>query len=196
MTDRHALPAPPGAQSEAGCWTRSAALRKPGVDWIQLREKDLAGGLLFELAAAAARSAGTTTRILINDRLDVAWAAKASGVHLGEASLPAREVARAKNRAGHSEFMVGVSCHSMEAVLQAESDGADYVFFGPVFATPSKAAFGPAQGLTRLAEVCGAVRFPCWRLAGSLWKTDSANAWQRAPAASRQLRLFQDAVKI
>ncbi len=199
MTDRLALP----AQDERG---RSAALlervrhaAEAGVDWIQLREKDLPGARpLFDLAAgagAAARAAGHATRILINDRLDVAWAAEAGGVHLGESSLPAREVTREKRRRGQSEFLVGVSCHSLETARQAAGDGADYIFFGPVFATPSKAAFGPAQGVGRLGEVCSAVGIPVLAI-GGITADNAAASLDAGAAGLAGIRVFQEAARL
>jgi thiamine-phosphate pyrophosphorylase len=175
-----------------------------GVDWIQLREKDLEGRALLELAgkavaagdvAAASRAAGQPARILVNDRLDVAWAARAAGVHLGENSVPAGEVTRWRNRAGRPGFQVGASCHSLEAAEQAAADGADYLFFGPVFATPSKQAFGPPQGLLRLERVCRAVSLPVLAIGGIT--PQNAGACLHAGAAGvAAIRLFQQAPEL
>ena len=195
VTDRHALQAAAGGSRSAALVERIRRAAEAGVDWVQLREKDLDARPLFDLAVAAGaavRSSGSGTRILINDRLDVAWAAGAAGVHLGEASLPVREVAREKRRVGPSEFLVGVSRHSLEGALQAERDGADYIFFGPVFATPSKAAFGPAQGLERLAEVCSAVRIPVLAI-GGITAANAAASLNAGAAGLAGIRLFQEA---
>jgi thiamine-phosphate pyrophosphorylase len=165
-----------------------------GVDWIQLREKDLAGRALFDLSSAAiagVRLSGCDARILINDRLDVAWSSNADGVHLGESSLPAREAAREKRRRRQDRFLVGVSCHSVEGAVSAEQDGADYIFFGPVFATPSKAAFGPAQGLARLAEVCSAVRIPVLAI-GGITAGNAAASLDAGADGLAGIRLFQE----
>src|SRR5207249_303633 len=106
-------------------------------------------------------------RILVNDRLDVALSERADGVHLGESSLPLPEARRfVGNRNEPEGFLIGVSCHSLEAARSAASAGADYLFFGPVFDTPSKAAFGAPQGLERLAEVCRAVSIPVLAIGG------------------------------
>src|SRR6266567_1778973 len=130
-----------------------------GIDWIQIREKDLETPALIELVRfAVAATRESTTRILVNDRLDVALAAGAAGVHLGETSLPVETVAEWRRSTGHVKFQIGVSCHSLEAVRRAEHAGADYVFFGPIFATPSKAAFGSPQGVERLRDICGSAR--------------------------------------
>src|SRR6202790_3876189 len=143
VTDRRAVELDVTRGSDALLATiRSAAAS--GVDWIQIREKDLeacALAALVRLAMDAAR--GTGAKIFVNDRLDVAVAAGAAGVHLGEMSLPVETVTEWRRSAGLAEFQIGASCHSIEAAKAAERGGADYIFFGPVFSTPSKAAFGP-----------------------------------------------------
>jgi thiamine-phosphate pyrophosphorylase len=144
------------------------------VDWIQIREKDLAGkdcsSLTLEALQRTAKSAANKiapARVLVNDRLDVALSQKAGGVHLGENSLPLAEAKRLVDaHGGTPDFLVGVSCHSLEAARAAAASGADYLFFGPVFATPSKAAFGAPQGRTA-RQVCGAVPSQCTPLAES-----------------------------
>jgi thiamine-phosphate pyrophosphorylase len=130
---------------------------------IQIREKDLPTPALIELVRSSVETARETkTRILVNDRLDIAVALDAAGVHLGRQSLPARTV-RECVPAG---FLVGVSCHSTQEALQAEAAAADYVLLGPVFATPSKAAYGPPLGLAKLREVTTRVRIPVLALGG------------------------------
>jgi len=89
-------------------------------------------------------------------------------------------------------FLMGVSCHSGAAAVEAERDGADYLIFGPVFATPSKAAFGAPQGLDRLAEVCRSVRIPVLAIGGVA--LENASACLAAGAAGlAAIRLFQEA---
>jgi thiamine-phosphate pyrophosphorylase len=176
-----------------------AALRA-GLDWIQLREKHLQGRELVELTRAAvqeARAAGGQARIIVNDRLDVALAAAADGVHLGGSSLPMAEVrawlerARARPQVA-PEFLIGRSCHSLQEAQQAERDGASYIIFGPVYATPSKAQFGPPQGIQRLREVCGAVRIPVLAIGGIT--VENARACLQAGAAGiAAIRMFQEA---
>ncbi len=128
----------------------------------------------------------------MNDRLDVALAANAAGIHLGEKSLPLEAVAKWRRSSGRTDFQIGVSCHSLDAARAAERGGADYIFFGPVFATPSKAAFGPPQGLERLREVCAAVEIPVLAIGGVNF--ENARACLDAGAAGvAAIRLFQDA---
>ena len=163
-----------------------------GVDWIQIREKDLEVRTLAELvrlAVADARETGTS--ILVNDRFDVALAAGAAGVHLGETSLPMETVAEWRRSSGRVDFRIGGSCHSLEAASKAEIAGADYIFFGPVFATPSKAAFGAPQGIERLREVCLSVRIPVLAI-GGVTIENAALCVAAGAAGVAAIRLFQE----
>lgn len=186
----------PGVSAEAD---REAALvaafgraAQAGVDWIQIREKDLPAGRLAGLVRAALALAKPGQRVLVNDRLDVALATGAHGVHLGEASLPVEEVARWLRSAKSSpDFLIGVSCHSLEGARRAEQGGASYVFFGPVFATPSKAAFGPPQGLERLAEVCRRVKIPVLAI-GGITAENAAACLSAGASGIAAIRLFQN----
>jgi len=171
-----------------------------GVDWIQIREKDLSGrdsGLLtreaLQRAAKSLASNAAPTRILVNDRLDVALSEGAGGVHLSENSLPLPEAKRlVRAQALSQDFLIGVSCHSLEAARSAASGGADYLFFGPIFSTPSKAAFGAPQGLERFAEVCRAVSIPVLAIGGITLANASACLAAGASGIAA-IRLFQDA---
>jgi thiamine-phosphate pyrophosphorylase len=193
VTDRLSLAAPAGTACEAALIERIGKAAAAGVDWIQVREKDLDAKPLLDLVSAATAAVrGSAAKVLINDRLDVAWAAGAAGVHLGENSLPLGEVAGARRRSGKENFLVGASCHSADAAVRAAHDGADYVFFGPVFATPSKAAFGAPQGLARLAEVCWGVSIPVLAIGGIT--AENAEACVEAGASGiAAIRLFQEA---
>jgi thiamine-phosphate pyrophosphorylase len=163
-----------------------------GIDWIQIREKNLETRGLADLARlAVAASRGTRTRILVNDRLDVALASGAAGVHLGETSLPVETVAEWRRSSGRPEFLIGASCHSLEAAQKAESAGADYIFFGPIFATPSKAAFGAPQGIERLREVCRSVRIPVLAI-GGITVENAHSCFTVRAAGVAAIRLFQE----
>jgi len=195
VTDRESLGDDVAAAQTAGVLSKIRQAIAAGVDWVQIRERDLSGRDLLSLACQAVRTAAETrtadVRVVINDRADVAFAAGAAGVHLGEESLPVPEVVR-WCRAGQapSDWLVGVSCHSLEKVLEADSAGASYVFFGPVFDTPSKRSYGPPQGVRKLAEVCRAVEIPVLAIGG----VDGRNAVEclRAGAAGvAAIRLFQ-----
>ena len=134
-----------------------------GVDAVQLREKDLPAGALFELARELRRRCTRHgVRLLINDRIDVALAVGADGVHLPVDSFAAGD-ARALVGPGR---LIGVSTHSLEQAQRASAAGADFVVFGPVFATPSKRPFGPPLGLEALAQAAGAVSVPVFAIGG------------------------------
>ncbi len=132
-----------------------------GVDWIQIREKDLPARELFALvkqALALPNPAGS--KIIVNTRMDVALAAGAAGCHLPSDS-PAPSFW--KKPAG---FLLGVSCHQIDEVRAAEAEGADYVVFGPVFSPLSKSAPLPATGLAPLHAAASAIRIPVLALGG------------------------------
>jgi thiamine-phosphate pyrophosphorylase len=163
-----------------------------GINWVQIREKTIEARALAELLRlAVAASRGTRTSILVNERLDVALAAGASGVHLGETSLPVEAVAGWRRSAGRPEFLIGASCHSSETAQAAALAGADYIFFGPVFATPSKAAFGTPQGTERLREVCRAVRVPVLAI-GGITLENAHSCFAAGAAGIAAIRLFQE----
>lgn len=174
-----------------------------GVDWIQVREKDLPVKTLSSLIRGAIAETKhlsernrPVARILVNDRLDVAVSECAAGVHLGEHSMPVREVRKWLSAnpqiAADGNFLLGVSCHSVQAAINAERDGADYIFFGPVFATPSKAAFGPPQGLQRLTEVCSTAAIPVIAIGGIILE-NASDCFLAGAAGIAAIRLFQGA---
>ena len=163
-----------------------------GVALIQIRQKFMETRPLIDLAGPAIeRARGTPSRIVINDRLDVALALGAAGVHLGNHSLPAQAV-RPIVPPG---FLVGVSCHSLEDAQAAESAGADYLLLGPVFETPSKRAYGPPLGplgLDLFRQIAAQVKTPTLALGGIT--LDRVKPCLDAGAAGiAAIRLFEDA---
>lgn len=163
-----------------------------GVDWVQIREKDLPVRELLALTEAAVelarRPAGSGTRVIVNDRVDVALAARAHGVHLGRLSMPAAAV-RPETPPG---FLVGVSCHSLAEALAAQADGADYILFGPVFETPSKLQYGAPLGVAGLGEVAQQVSPPVFALGGITVERIGA-CIENGASGIAGIRIFQDA---
>jgi thiamine-phosphate pyrophosphorylase len=201
VTDRSSLNEAGERNCVAALLQKIESAAAAGVDWIQLREKDLSGKECAALTREALRrvtqaSSNTScaTRVLVNDRLDVALAEHAGGVHLGENSLSVEDARRviAAAQPPPQNFLVGVSCHSLEAVQSAARAGADYVFFGPVFATPSKAVYGQPQGLARLAQACHAVEIPVIAI-GGITLENAAQCRASGAAGIAAIRLFQDA---
>jgi thiamine-phosphate pyrophosphorylase len=121
----------------------------PGVAAIHLREKDLGGRDLLGLARALARVCRARGQaLLVNDRLDVALAAGADGVHLPAAGVPPGDARRLLGPAA----LVGVSCHSAAEVARARAGGASFATFSPIYDTPSKRAYGAPVGLSALRD--------------------------------------------
>ncbi len=139
-----------------------AALRA-GVRAVQLREKDLPIRSLLALARELTELAGTYgARILVNDRADACLAAGSGGVHLPAQGLP---VAAARRLVG-PDRLIGVSAHSADEAARADQEGADFVVLGPIFATPSKRAFGPPIGLRELERARERCRVPLFGIGG------------------------------
>ena len=159
------------------------------ISLLQLREKDLNARVLYELATRAAKiTRGTSTRLLINDRSDIALAAGADGVHLTSGSLTADIV---RDTYG-SEFIVGVSTHSLEQVLAARNAGGDFVVLGPVFETESKREFGEPLGLKKLSEAATALdEFPILAIGGVALKNVD-ECFRAGAAGVAAIRLFND----
>jgi thiamine-phosphate pyrophosphorylase len=139
---------------------------RAGVDIVQIREKDLTSRELLALVEEALRASRELgrggARLLLNDRVDVALAGGADGVHLAAHSMPVEVVRRFAPR----PFVIGVSCHSLGDAMAAESGGADYLVLGPVFETPSKLGYGPPLGLEKLRNVTSRIRIPVLALGG------------------------------
>lgn len=163
-----------------------------GADWIQIREKDLNGRELAELTRRAISVVQRRARILVNDRLDVALAADAAGVHLGSMSVPAAEAVRwVRGGNAPADFLVGVSCHSLDEAKEAEKAGANYIFLGPIYETPSKKNFGPPQGLNKLDKACSVVRIPVLAI-GGVNEENTRECLRAGAAGVAAIRMFQE----
>ena len=134
------------------------------IDLVQIREKNLSASVLYELASRAAEiTSSTPTKLLINDRSDIASASGADGVHLTTSSLPAEVVRQTFG----DQFLIGVSAHSFQEANIARNSGADFAVFGPVFATASKRNYGDPLGLGALASVSAKLApFPILAIGG------------------------------
>ncbi|HEV2765178.1 MAG TPA: thiamine phosphate synthase, partial [Pyrinomonadaceae bacterium] len=161
-----------------------------GVALVQLREKLLRPRVLYELTARCARlTRGTGTRLVVNDRADIARAAGADGVQLTSQSLDSSVVRRAFGR----DFLVGVSAHSPEDARRAMRGGADFALLGPVFDTPSKRAYGPPLGLPAFAAAARALApFPLLAI-GGITLDNSADVLRAGAHGVAAIRLFGDA---
>jgi len=134
-----------------------------GVQAVQLREKDLPDKELLELARSL-RQVTTEfgAKLLINRRIDICQAVNADGVHLGAEGV---SITEAKQLLSERQ-LIGYSAHSMEEACAAEADGAHFVTFGPVYATPSKTFYGKPVGTGRLKDVCRVLTIPVFALGG------------------------------
>ncbi|HEX8336724.1 MAG TPA: thiamine phosphate synthase, partial [Pyrinomonadaceae bacterium] len=159
------------------------------VTLVQLREKGLGGRVLYELAAAAAQAArGSATRVLVNDRADVARAAACDGVHLTTCSLDTADVRRAFG----GDFLIGVSAHTPGEARAAREGGADFAVYGPVFDTPSKRAYGPPLGLEALERTARELSpFPVVAL-GGVGEEQVEEVMRAGAAGVAGIRLFAD----
>lgn len=139
------------------------AARRAARVAVQLREKDLQGGALFALAREVRQvTRDYGARLLVNDRLDVALAAEADGVHLPAGGLPPDAARQLLAAVG----LVGVSTHSAAEVAAAKVKGADFVLLGPIYDTPSKRRYGAPLGLTPLASAAAAAGLPVLAIGG------------------------------
>ena len=222
VTDRQGLPHASPWEITSALIRKMETITSAGVDWLQIREKDLSARELSNLAREALRRTmalsakqPAVTRVLINDRLDIALSEHADGVHLGEQSLPVTEAKQLMEsrlqpaparlpvpaqpapgprqaQPAPADFLLGVSCHSLKGVKSAAQAGATYVIFGPIFATPSKTRFGESQGLHRLAEACRSAKIPVLAI-GGITVENAAACIAAGAAGIAAIRLFQDA---
>jgi thiamine-phosphate pyrophosphorylase len=181
ITDRRSLP--------AGLSLIESVARNldAGIEWIQIREKDLSARELFELTTRViALPNPFHSKILVNTRVDVALAAGAAGAHL-PAGSPAPRHWRAYTPTG---FLIGVSCHTLDELRSAEDDCADYAVFGPVFMPRSKAIDVAPLGIEALAQAARAVRMPLLAL-GGITNANAQECFRAGAAGVAAISLYQ-----
>lgn len=134
-----------------------------GARLIQYREKRATRREMYQTAKELREmTSARGATLIINDEIDLALAVGAEGVHLGQDDLPIRI---ARKLLGKRDI-IGISTHHLNQALQAESDGADYIGFGPVFKTSTKESENPALGIKAVGEVTKAVRIPVYAIGG------------------------------
>lgn len=139
-----------------------SALSAAGVKAIQLREKNIPAGDLLLIAETAISKIGKSdTKLIVNDRLDIAILAGASGIHSTSNGIENGYVHKFA-----SDILSGKSVHSLIEAKKAEKEGYDYILFGPIYRTPAKVKYGKPQGLNKLGEVCSSVKIPVFAVGG------------------------------
>jgi thiamine-phosphate pyrophosphorylase len=192
ITDRRQF-AGDADEQEQRLLAKIAECAAAGVEYVQLREKDLSPRALEGLALKAMTTlVGSRTQLLINSRTDVALACGAHGVHLPANDLAASEVRSIFARAGKSERMIGVSTHSAAEVASAESHGANFAVFGPVF---EKSGSVNHDGFEQLRQICHRTEaaqppMPVWAL-GGITLENAGECAAAGAAGIAAIRLFQ-----
>jgi thiamine-phosphate pyrophosphorylase len=193
ITDRRQFPGD-SKQQDRLLLAKIAECAAAGVDYIQLREKDLSTHALEDLAnKAMAALRGSRTRLLINSRTDVALASNAHGVHLPSHDLPASEVRAIFPRIGLAAPVISVSVHSPAEVAYAEAHGADFAVFAPVF---EKQGAANTAGLNQLRQIserahAAASAMPVLAL-GGITQENAHVCLQTGVAGIAGIRLFQE----
>lgn len=159
------------------------------IDLVQIREKRLRARVLFELAERAVDvTRESSTRILINERADIAAGAGAHGVHLTTQSI---DVAVIRGSFG-KRFLIGASTHSWDEARQASEQGADFIVLGPIFPTLSKEQFGPPLGLEKFSVICGNLGdFPVLAL-GGVSESNAQKCFEAGASGIAGISLFSE----
>lgn len=166
-----------------------AAAAAAKIDLVQVREKALTTKVLYELVTRAAEfTRSSATKLLVNDRADVASSAGADGVHLTTQSLPALVVRQSFG----ADFLISVSAHSLDEARAARDARADFVVLGPVFQTPSKEQYGSPVGLEQLKEICAELKpFPVLAI-GGVTEDNFAACLRTGAQGIAAIRMFDD----
>jgi thiamine-phosphate pyrophosphorylase len=193
VTDRSRLPPAPDPVADPPALDplvdRLVLAGEAGIDLLQIREPDLSAAQLIGVVGdVRTRLGGSPARIVVNERVDVALAANADGVHLKSDSIPTALVRRDVPAA----FLVGRSVHTLDEARTAAGEGADYLIFGTVFASGSKPRGHRTAGLDALAAVTQAVHVPVLAIGGMSLNTVAAAA-EAGAAGVAAIGLFFDA---
>ncbi len=174
------------AAADREAWLgRIAKAVHAGAGMIQIREKQLEAGELLDLTRSAIAAAGAAT-VIVNSRVDVAIAAGAAGVH-----LPADAVDPTRWRAiAPAQFLIGVSCHTLAELRQAEREGASYAIFGPVFAPLSKTSSLAPRGLEGLRTATRSVRVPLYAV-GGITRANAVDCFETGAAGVAAISLYR-----
>ena len=160
-----------------------------GVSLVQLREKLLRPRVLYELTRRAAElTRGSATRLLVNDRADIALAAGADGVHLTTRSLDAATV----RGISPPNFLIGVSTHSLAEARAARDEAADFAVFGPVFDTPAKLHYGAPVGLAALRAAAHTLAPVPLLALGGITRANLSEVIAAGAQGVAAIRLFSD----
>lgn len=192
ITDRRITPRAKNKSEGEGLldFVKSAIIA--GVDLVQLRERDLPGSELFYLTQTLARIAkDSKTRLLINDRADLAATCQGAGVHLTTRSLPVGVVRKTFG----DQLLIGASTHSLAEACEAEDGGANFIVLGPVFETSSKLVYGPPLGLEVLQEVTAKIRIPVLAI-GGIKLSNFRDALKAGAQGIAAISLFTDAADL
>ncbi|MEW6215912.1 MAG: thiamine phosphate synthase, partial [Nitrospirota bacterium] len=134
-----------------------------GLKAVQLRENDLGTRDLLNMAYRMRElTKEYNARLFINDRVDIALAIEADGIHLGQKSIPAYAV----RKIAQDKLMIGVSTHGIDEAIEAEKDGADFITLGPIYHTPSKIKYGEPIGIGTLRKVKAKISIPIFGIGG------------------------------
>lgn len=137
-----------------------------GVSVLQLRMKDAGAAAILAVLDELLANKPHGTQVVVNDRLDVALAAGADGVHLGQDDLPLAAARRLCACSAKPGFVIGISTHNESQALAAIDGGADYIALGPIFATQSKRNPDPVVGIERLRSICASSPVPVIAIGG------------------------------
>lgn len=163
------------------------------IDLVQIREKLLTAKALYAMTEAAARiTRGSLTRLLVNDRADIAAACGAEGVHLTTKSLSPQLVRQVFGQ----EFLIGASTHSLVEASTARAQDADFVVFGPIFPTASKQKYGQPLGLEQLKEAAAKLSpFPVLAL-GGVTPANAADCYRAGASGIAAISMLNNPVRL